>query len=432
MSQPTYEDHVAHYDAIREAALRAGDPGVCVHEHLRVSGRRISAGKYSIELTEDARIYLIAFGKASPGMTSAALEILDGLPTEGIVVVPNQMSIDLPPSIRVITAGHPLPTLGSFEAGEAAIKLLSKTRDQDLVLVLISGGGSAMLELPTPPITLDDLRQINNMLLRSGAQISEVNTVRKSISRIKAGGLARHAYPARVLSLILSDVIGDQLSMVASGPTVLRRPSPGEAGAILQRYQLSAELPQSVHQAILQRKSAVSPSRRPINVLIGNNRKVVEAAAQQAAALGFKPRILTTRAQGEAREVARKFAKRLLASRPGVCLLMGGETTVTVTGDGLGGRNQEFALACALAIEGREGVAVMCLATDGIDGPTDAAGALVDGKTAARARNQGMSPEGSLARNDSYHLFDQLGVLVRTGPTGTNLNDLVVGLRFAR
>lgn len=429
MSQPEFEDHLAHFEAIREAALRAGDPAVCVREYLRVNGRLLSAGKYSVELASDASIYLIAFGKASAAMTAAAFDILAGFSVEAIAAVPDQLSVDLPSSVRAITAGHPLPDRGSFEAGEAAIKLLSQTRAQDLVLMFISGGGSAMLELPRPPIALDDLRKLNNLLLRSGAPIGAINTVRKSISQIKAGGLARHAYPAKVLSLILSDVVGDRLSTVASGPTVLRRPRTEEARSILRKYGLWDEIPSAVHAA-LRGELRLSPSRRPMNVMIGNNRKVVQAAAQKSKELGFNSRILTTRAKGEAREVGARFAERLLASELGSCLLMGGETTVTVTGDGFGGRNQECALACALALEDHAHVTVMCFATDGIDGPTDAGGAIVHGKTAALARLKGLSPEAYLERSDSYHFFDQLGSLIRIGPTGTNLNDLIVGLRY--
>lgn len=288
-----------------------------------------------------------------------------------------------------------------------------------------------MLEFPQPPIRLGDLRQLNRLLLHSGATIGEVNTVRKAVSRIKGGGLARHAYPARVLSLILSDVIGDQLSMVASGPTVLRRPSALNAESILRRYVLSTKAPPSVLQALQRSKTVVSPSRRPMNVLIGNNRKLVNAAAMAAESLGFRSRILTTRAQGEARDLGTTFANRMLAAQPGQCLLMGGETTVTVSGDGLGGRNQELALACALELGGHENVSVMCFATDGVDGPTEAAGAIVTGETVLLARVRGLAPEAMLKRNDSHHFFDQLGSLIRTGPTGTNLNDLIVGLRYA-
>lgn len=218
--------------------------------------------------------------------------------------------------------------------------------------------------------------------------------------------------------------------MVASGPTVLRRPPAGEAEAVLRRYRLWERVAPSVRQVLGDRREPDAPARRPMNVVIGDNRAVLHAAEQQAQELGFRPRILTTRAEGEARLVGARFARQLLAAEPGGCLLMGGETTVTVTGDGLGGRNQEFSLACALGLEGKPGVASMSLATDGVDGPTDAAGAVVSGETIPWVRGLGLSPEEFFERNDAYHLLDQAGALLKIGPTGTNLNDLMVGLRY--
>lgn len=432
MNSLAFADHLSHFESIREAALQAADPAASVREHLHVSGRRISAGKHALELDEDSRIFLIAFGKAADLMARSAAELLARFPIEGIAAVPKQAGVGPPTNFRYIPAGHPLPDRGSFKAGEAVLSLLGQTREQDLVLALISGGGSAMLELPHAPTTLDELRELNQLLIRSGARIEEINTVRKSISQIKGGGLAQHAYPSRVISLILSDVIGDRLGMVASGPTVLGKVAPEQARAVLRKYGLWEEIPDSVRQVILARPAVRSRSRRPINVLIGNNRKVVRAAAQQAQNLGFRTRIISTQAQGEARDLARSFARSLLASRAGHSLLMGGETTVTVTGDGIGGRNQELALACALALDGHANLAVMCLATDGVDGPTDAAGAIVTGETVPLARRMALSPEAALRRNDSYRFLNQTRSLLRTGPTGTNLNDLIVGLRYAQ
>jgi hydroxypyruvate reductase len=314
------------------------------------------------------------------------------------------------------------------------------------VLALISGGGSALMELPLPGVRLGDLQALNRQLLASGAEIGEINRVRRALSQIKAGGLARLAWPAQVVALILSDVVGDRLSLVASGPTVLTGSDSMEARRILQRHVLWREAPETVHLALAQRgpadrsgtarhaprrRTAGRPARRPVNVLVGSNRHLIQAAARAAADLGFQVRVLTGRMQGEAHEVGTRFGARLRRAPPGSCLLMGGETTVTLTRAGRGGRNQELALAAGLALEGQPGRAVMAFASDGVDGPTEAAGAVVDGGIALRAESLGLDPREALARHDSYPLLAAVEALIHTGPTGTNLNDLVVGLSYA-
>jgi hydroxypyruvate reductase len=316
--------------------------------------------------------------------------------------------------------------------------MLAETRRGDIVLALISGGGSAMLELLVGGVELEEMRALTRTLLLSGAPIEAVNTVRKTLSQVKAGGLARLAAPARVVSLILSDVVGDKISAVASGPTVLQYARPGEARAVLKRFVGWPDVPEQVRRALRRSVQAGSHVPRPRNILIGSNRQVVEAARRQAAEMEFAARTLTMRMRGEARDVGGRFGARLAriargrlaAARP-LCLLMGGETTVTVRGPGQGGRNQELALGAMLALEGVAGVAVMALATDGVDGPTDAAGAVVSGESAARARLLGFDPLAALEANDAYPALDALGALLRTGMTGTNLNDLVVGLIYS-
>lgn len=437
MTQPHFDDVVFHSAAILRAALSAADAADAVRRHLRLAGDCLFASNHQERLLPGSRVYLVALGKAAPAMARAAVEVLGDRLTRGVAAVPDSEPVPPPPRIRFIRGGHPLPDQGSLAAGRAAATMLEETRRGDIVLALVSGGGSSMFELLVDGLDLQALRSLTGILLRSGAPIEAVNEVRKALSRVKAGGLARLAAPARVVALILSDVVGDRISAVASGPTVLRAARPEQARAILKRHVVWSEVPEHVRRA-LRRPVKVSPRvPRPRNVLIGSNRQVVEAAGCQAAEMEFEARTLTTRMEGEARDVGWRFGGRLAEiaqARPArtrpLCLLMGGETTVTVRGHGRGGRNQELALGAALALEGISGVTVMALATDGVDGPTDAAGAAVTGVTATRARGLGVDPLATLEANDSYPLLDALGALVRTGRTGTNLNDLVVGLVY--
>jgi hydroxypyruvate reductase len=398
-------------------------------------------GTREIQIQPTTHIFLVAVGKASPAMSFAAVEVLGNRIGMGVVTVPHSQKVVLPSNISAINAGHPLPDDGSLTAGLAVHAMLEKTKRDDVVLVLISGGGSAMFEHPVSGVNLEDLREINNLLLHSGAPIELVNTVRRALSQIKAGGLARMAAPARVVSLIMSDVVGDRLSAIASGPTVLWRRSskqlkdamnrPLSPPDILKFYQIWDQAPESVRAALSRPSTSPPRARRPFNILVGTNRLVVEAAATRAASLGFKSKVITFRLQGEARLEGQRFGKKLLRTKGPDCLLMGGETTVTVGGSGKGGRNQELALAAALAIESSSNTAVMAMATDGIDGPTDAAGAIVNGQTAPAARALDLDPEASLEQNDAYPLLKAVNSLLVTGPTGTNLNDLIVGLSYA-
>ena len=287
-----------------------------------------------------------------------------------------------------------------------------------------------MFERPRPGITLDDLQRISDLLLRSGAPIEDVNTVRRALSSIKAGGLARLAAPARCVSLILSDVVGDRLSTIASGPTVLQRALPGAAQDILERYDLWNVAPDSIRSALQQSPPAPLRAPRPIHVIVGNNRMVLEAARDRCEALGFPARILSRQMRGEARQVGRRFAARLKRAERPCAWLMGGETTATVVGSGKGGRNQELALAAAMVLDGAPNVALMALATDGMDGPTDAAGAIITGETVQRMHALGTDPQVTLAENDAYPALQACSALIHTGPTGTNVNDLVVGLVY--
>ncbi len=438
--QTQFRDHLTHLAEIRESALTAADPKLAVARNLSLEGSTLIAGTREIEIYLTTRIFLVALGKASHAMSLAAAEILGDRLESGVVTVPHDLPVSLPSKIAPIHAGHPLPDEGSLAAGLAVQSMLEDTKPDDLVLVLISGGGSAMLEHPVPGVNLEDLQRINVLLLHSGAPIESVNSVRRALSQIKAGGLARMAAPARVVSLIMSDVVGDRLNAIASGPTVLWRRStkqrknltkrPLSAPDILKFYQIWDQAPEGVRAALKRPSVSLPAARRPHNVLVGTNRLVIEAAAARAVSLGFKPRLINTRLQGEARLVGQRFGKLLSHTKGPACLLMGGETTVTVKDGGKGGRNQEFALAAALAIEGSSNLAVMAMATDGIDGPTDAAGAIVNGQTASAARALDLDPESSLALNDAYPLLKAVNSLLVIGPTGTNLNDLIVGLSY--
>jgi glycerate 2-kinase len=438
--QPQFMDHITHLAEIRKSALTAADPKLAVTRNLTLHGSTLTAGTHEIRIKPVARIFLVAAGKASTAMSLAALEVLGARVVMGVAAVPHGVRALLPSRISSIYAGHPLPDKGSLRAGLAAHVMLTETKPDDLVLTLISGGGSAMLEHPVSGVSLEDLRAINTLLLRSGAPIESVNTVRRALSLIKGGGLTRMASPARVVSLIMSDVVGDRLSAIASGPTVLWRRStrrrkeaamkPLSPIDILKHYNIWASAPENVRFALSRPSTSLPRARRPINILVGSNRLVIEATASRAASLGFKQRLITTRMRGEARDVGLRFGKTLRRAKGPAYLLMGGETTVTVRGGGKGGRNQELALAAALALENTSNMAVMAMATDGIDGPTDAAGAIITGATIPAARALGISPEISLEQNDTYPLLKAVESLLTIGPTGTNLNDVVVGLTY--
>lgn len=327
--------------------------------------------------------------------------------------------------IELNECGHPMPDENGLRGAQRILDMASTAKKDDLVICLISGGASALLPLPPPSVTFEEKQRITAALLKCGATIHEFNCVRKHLSAIKGGNLARAAAPAAVLSLILSDVIGDNLDAIGSGPTAPDPTTVADAAAILKKYGIAAppltETPKPGDPAF----------RRTRNVIVGSNRLAVDAAAAKAKALGFRPLVLSTFVEGETSEVARvhaAIAKEMIATgrpvRSPACLISGGETTVTIQGNGLGGRNQEFALAAAIELNGFDNVTILSAGTDGTDGPTDAAGAIADGGTIARAQASGLNARAALANNDSYHFFEPLGDLVKTGPTGTNVMDI--------
>jgi glycerate 2-kinase len=418
---------------LQRAALAAVEPSAAVRRHVRREGDVLVIADHRYDLRGYARVFVVGGGKAAVPMAAATADILGDRLTERVVVTKyGHTKPQSPiPALHIIEAGHPLPDENSLCGAQAVVSLVEQATERDLVICLISGGGSALLTLPIPGLTLADLQALTDALLRSGATINEINTVRKHLSRIKGGNLARLAAPATLVVLILSDVVGDPLDVIASGPTV---PDPTTiAQAVLARYAIPPVGGSEVGKAFRETPKPGDPIFASVqNVIVGSNRLAAQAAMKKAREMGFNTLLLSTYVEGEAREVARVAAALAKGMRahgdplpPPACLVWGGETTVTVRGGGKGGRNQELALAAALALDGWPSVLVTALATDGADGPTDAAGAVVTGETVARARALGLDPRAVLEANDSYALFDALGDLVRTGPTGTNVNDLL-------
>lgn len=426
--------------AILEAALAAVDPAEAVRRTLRLQDGLLAAGEACYALDEFDHIYVVGAGKAGAPMAQAVEELLGERITAGSVTVKYGYTAPIR-RVRLVEAGHPVPDEAGMRGAAAILALLERATPRDLVLVLISGGGSALLPAPLPGTTLADLQTLTNQLLRAGATITEINCVRKHLDALKGGRLALKANGARILALVLSDIVGNPLDMIASGPTTADATTFTDALAILGRYRLLEGAPAPLLDALRRGadgaiaetlKPGAPELRRVQNLVIASNEIAAAAAERAAVAAGFHTLLLTTYLEGEAREAARvlaSLAKSIRAdgrplTRP-ACILCGGETTVTVRGEGRGGRNQELALAAALSLEGLDGVMLASLATDGTDGPTDAAGALVEGDTIARARALGLDPYDYLARNDSYAFFTALGDLLLTGPTNTNVNDLV-------
>ncbi len=431
---------------LQQAALAAVEPAAAINRHVRREGDALIVAGHRHNLNDYERIFVVGAGKAAAPMATAASEILGKRLTQGVVVtkyghaVSSQYLVATPVGVQILEAGHPVPDENSVRGAQAVAECAGRATERDLVICLISGGGSALLTLPVPGLTLSNLQALTGALLRSGATINEVNIVRKHCSRIKGGNLACLVAPARLVTLVLSDVVGDPLDVIASGPTVPDPTTVADAQGILKRHdifpiggQVFQETPKPGNLAF----------ERVQHVIVGSNRLAALAAVERARQLGFNTLLLSTYIEGEAREVAKVAAALATGIHahgdplpPPACLVWGGETTVMVRGEGTvsrrgcrhygkGGRNQELALAAALALDGWPDVLVMALATDGSDGPTDCAGAVVTGETVTRARAMGLGPWAALEANDSYPFFDALGGLIRTGPTGTNVNDLL-------
>jgi glycerate 2-kinase len=377
----------------------------------------------------EGRVFGLGIGKAAVPMMDALAE---RIPLSGGLAVTKFGSGLRPNAFVVIEGGHPIPDARSLQAGERALEFVSSLNAEDTLVCLISGGGSALVTAPRVP--LEDLQALTSLLLASGAPIDEINTLRRQLDRIKGGGLAR-ATKAKIISLILSDVVGNPLEAIASGPTVPDPTTKEDALEILKKYAIEKQVSNSIIEILLNTEELAagddsgSSAVNVQNIIIGDNKLAAQAAREQAEREGFYAEILTNELQGEAREVGRGLAQRLRAEssrrpRP-FCLVAGGETTVTLTGPGKGGRNQELALSAVEGLRGLENSMLVALATDGDDGPTDAGGAVVTGDSARRAEALGLDVADHLSRNDAYPFFEALGDLLKTDPTGTNVNDLI-------
>ena len=416
--------------AIWRAALAAGNVAPLVDRALE---------RLRFDLTHPSWRHLLVFGcgKASGAMAAAVERTLGRRITEGLVVVKDGYTV---PTARVVLreAGHPVPDARGQAAAEEIVRRVRSAGADDAVLFLVSGGGSALTPAPVPPITLAEKQETTRLLLGAGATINELNAVRKHLSLFKGGQLARAAAPATLISLILSDVIGDPLDVIASGPTAPDPTTFAEALAVLERRGVGYLVSNAVRARLeAGARGEVEETPKPgdrafervTNVVIGNNALVVDAAAAEARRLGYRAEVLTRSLQGEAREVALELVARARALPPRSCLIAGGETTVTVRGRGRGGRCQEFALAAALQLRRDDRVIVLAAGTDGTDGPTDAAGGTADAETVARGERAGQTARRALDDNDAYTFLSAAGDLVVSGPTNTNLLDLYLLLR---
>jgi glycerate 2-kinase len=428
-------------EAIFQAGVKAVDPREAIQRHCRRQGDRLDIGDRAYDLTAVERLLVVGAGKAAAAMAQAMEELLGNRIDDGLVCVKYGHTVPLN-RIRTVEAGHPLPDANGAAAARQIFGLVQSATEKDLVIVLLTGGASALLPSPITGITLEEKQTVSEHLIASGATIHEINAVRKHLSALKGGRLAQAATPARMIALILSDVVGDDLDVIASGPTAPDISTYEHCLRIIERYDLMQCLPKSVIDHILRGVAGQAPETpKPEahhwahvqNVIIGGNLQALAAARQKAMSLGYNCLILSSRLVGETRVVAQvhaAMAREILAvghplATP-ACLLSGGETTVTIKGNGLGGRNQEFALAAALDIDSAQHVVVLSGGTDGTDGPTDAAGALADDTTASKSRSAGLDIQRHLDNNDAYPLFRKLGDLLITGPTQTNVMDLRV------
>ncbi|HEY3458139.1 MAG TPA: glycerate kinase [Bryobacteraceae bacterium] len=421
---------------IFQAALDAAHAGNAVRAHLSLSGGTLKAGPHRFPLEAFDRIFLISIGKAAVEMAAAVQSVAGKWLAGGVAITKHGHAQRRLQRIAIIEAGHPIPDIPGIRAAHQVRAMLRELNARDLLLVTVSGGASALLSAPADPVTLAAKQKTTNLLLRAGADIFQLNAVRKHLSFLKGGRLAALAYPATVVSLLLSDVIGDPLDVIGSGPTAPDPTTFADAIRVLEKFKIVARTPKAVLDLLrhgARGKIAETPKpgdplfQNVYNIVAGSNALALAAAARQARSLGYRTRIVSKNVSGEARDVAPAHIEvlRKTVKRP-ACLLAGGETTVTVKGKGKGGRNQELALAAAIALDGLPDVLALCAGTDGADGPTDAAGAIATGDTVARARRLGLDPVDFLRNNDSYTFFSALGDLVKTGPTGTNVMDIEI------
>lgn len=419
------------------ASLDAADPTEAVSRNLDFSNDCLRIGENEYQFSPSSKLILVGLGKAAPAMINGAIEVLKEWITQGICVckhLPDKTPSNL--QITSIVGNHPVPGEGSLRGGKAIQEAVKGLTQNDLVLLLLSGGGSSLASIPAGSVTLSDMQVLTETLLRSGATINEMNAVRKHLDGFKGGGFLRMASPARVASLILSDVVGSPLSVIASGPTVPDPTTYEQALEIVTRASRFGSIPQSIREYLEKgnRGEVVETVKRDeaaaynfSNTIIGSNLVSCRAAIDAAGRMGIDAEMVTTELIGEARLAGKYLAEQALAhsSDPGPFVkIFGGETTVTINGNGIGGRNLEVALGAVKDFSGMEDMMLVTLATDGEDGPTDAAGAVVTGDTYSKALSLGLDPDFYLNNNDSYSFFEKVGGLLKPGPTGTNVNDI--------
>lgn len=432
------------WDVMR-AALAAVDPAEAVRRVMQLDGEALRVGGHTYDLRKYRRVVVVGAGKASAPMARATEEILGSRVAGGHVIV-KVGYLDTTTRVALHEASHPVPDQAGIDGTARIVRILQEAGEEDLVICLISGGGSALMILPDDSISLMDYRALTDSLLRSGADITRINTIRKHVERVKGGRLAQVAFPATVLSLVLSDVVGNPLDFIASGPTVPDPTTFADAMQVLSDFDLIGKVPATVESRLRAGVAGEIPETpkpgdrifdRVRTVVIGSNEIAAAAAVHRARALGFQTLHLTSFLEGEAREaakfvvaIAREIEGRNRPVTTPAMVLCGGETTVTVRGAGRGGRNQELALAAGLAMGGVPNVLVATLATDGSDGPTDAAGGFADAGSVQRMREAGVDPRVALGANDSNDALMRAGDLIVTGPTNTNVNDLTFAFVF--
>lgn len=428
----TLRNHPRGRDIVKimSACLEAVEPGNAVRRFVRREKNLFHVADKTYNLDEFDFVTVLGLGKATEAMSFALLDVLASFPSRGLLIP--KVTFDSPASgFTVIPGGHPIPTEASLSAGNAAFDLASNLTERDLLICLISGGGSALMTSPQPGLQLEDLQSLTRSLLASGARVDEINTLRRHLDRVKGGGIVKAAHRTQIASLILSDVVGNPLEAIASGPTAPDPSTKEDALNILKKYDLVEKVPAAILQVLEDSPETPKPNNslfeRVQNVLVGSNSLAAQAGLEMAKSLGFHAHFLGDTWQGEAREVAKELCGlfKLNYDRP-FCLIAGGETTVTLRGHGKGGRNQELALAAAIEMNGLADSMLITLATDGEDGPTNAAGAVVTGETCPRGERLGFNAQAFLRQNDAYPFFEALGDLVKIGPTGTNVNDLAI------
>jgi hydroxypyruvate reductase len=426
-------------DALRilSASVDVVDPKRVVLDHMNVTAEGFTVGESKVSVVDSARIYVVGGGKAGAAMAGAVEQLLGSRITGGVVNVPRGTPLPMGSRVKLVEADHPIPSEDGVAGVREMLRLLQGLSHEDVVLCLISGGGSALMPLPAEEISLQDIQFLTRFLLRRGATINELNAVRKHLDAFKGGQLARAASPARVVTLIISDVVGDPLDVIASGPTVPDSTTFHDAKGVLEKYGLWEEAPQPIRRRITRGIRGEVPEtpkqgdpvfQGSIQLVIASNRIASGAALREAEKLGYRSRVVTNALEGEARSVGRSLAetaRETSEQSQGLpcALIYGGETTVKVTGKGKGGRNQEVALAAVEGILGLDCV-VAAFATDGVDGPTDSAGALADGSSMGRSREAGLDPAAYLADNNAYEYWRCLGDHLSTGATGTNVCDI--------